>query len=57
VSGLVPGNYFVVAIDDADVSDNQDAAFFDALARVATRITVGDAEKKTQDLALVKVKR
>jgi len=57
VSALVPGNYFVVAIDDADVSDNQDAVFFDALARVATRITVGDAEKKTQDLALVKVKR
>jgi protocatechuate 3,4-dioxygenase beta subunit len=57
VSGLVPGNYFVVAVDDADVSDNQDTAFFDALARAATRITVGDAEKKTQDLVLVKVKR
>jgi hypothetical protein len=46
----MPGDYLVVAIDDADVADNQDSAFFDALARGATRITVGDAEKKSQDL-------
>lgn len=54
---LMPGDYLIAAIDDADVSDNQDAAFFDALARGATRMTVGDAEKKSQDLVLVKVKR
>jgi hypothetical protein len=54
---LLPGEYLIVAVDDADVSDNQDTAFFDALARGATRITLGDAEKKAQDLVLVKVKR
>jgi hypothetical protein len=53
----MPGDYLIVAVDDADVSDNQDTAFFDALARGATRITLGDAEKRSQDLVLVKVKR
>ena len=57
MGAVMPGDYLIVAIDDADVADNQDSAFFDALARGATRITVGDAEKKSQDLALVKVKR
>jgi len=57
LGAVMPGDYLIVAIDDADVADNQDSAFFDALARGATRITVGDAEKKSQDLALVKVKR
>jgi hypothetical protein len=35
-----------VAVDDADVSDNQDTAFFDALAGGATRITLGDAKRE-----------
>jgi hypothetical protein len=53
----MPGDYLVVAVDDADVGDNQDTAFFDTLARGATRVTLGDVEKKVQDLVLVKVKR
>lgn len=57
VGNLMPAEYLVVAVDDADVSDNQDSAFFDALARLATRITLGDAEKKTQDLIVAAVKR
>jgi hypothetical protein len=57
VNGLMPGEYFIIAIDDADVSDNQDSAFFDSLARVATRFTIGDAEKKAQELVVVPVKR
>jgi hypothetical protein len=57
MGSVMPGDYLVVAVDDADVSDNQDTAFFDALAGGATRITFGDAEKKAQDLVLVKVKR
>jgi hypothetical protein len=57
MSALMPGDYLIVAVDDADVSDNQDTAFFDALARGATRITLGDTEKRAQDLVLVKVKR
>jgi hypothetical protein len=57
MGSLMPGDYLVIAVDDAEVSDNQDTAYFDALARGATRITLGDAEKKAQDLVLVKVKR
>jgi hypothetical protein len=56
-NGLTPGEYLIAAVDDAEVSDNQDSAFFDALARGATRITIGDAEKKVQDLVVVKVKK
>jgi hypothetical protein len=56
VAGLLPGDYFVVAADDNDVTDNQDAATFDRLARVATRVTLGDGEKKTADLTVVRVK-
>jgi hypothetical protein len=53
----VPGDYRVAAMDDADVSDNQDGAFFDAVARMATRITLGDTQKKSQDLILARAKR
>ena len=56
-NGLLAGEYLIVAVEDADVADNQDVAFFDALARGATRITLGDAEKKVQDLVIVAVKR
>ena len=57
VTDLVPGDYLVTAMDDADVSDNQDGAFFDAVARAATRISLGDTQKKSQDLILARAKR
>ena len=57
VNDRVPGDYRVAAMDDADVSDNQDGAFFDAVARMATRITLGDTQKKSQDLILARAKR
>lgn len=56
VTGLLPGDYFVVAVDDNDVTDNQDTALFERLARIAGRVTLGDGEKKTADLTVVRVK-
>jgi hypothetical protein len=54
-AGMLAGEYLVAALDDGDVVENQDAAFFEALSRVATRVTVAEAEHKTQDLQTVKV--
>lgn len=54
---LVPGEYLVAAIDGDEVPENRDTPFFDALSRVATHVTIGEGEKKTQDLPFVKVAR
>jgi hypothetical protein len=54
--GLLPGDYLVAAFD-AGASDNQDQAFFEALARVATHISIVEGESKSQDLKVVAVKR
>jgi len=56
IANLLAGEYAVVALDDRDVVDNQDAAFFAALARVATRVTLSDAEKKSLDLPIVRIR-
>jgi hypothetical protein len=55
-AGLLAGDYFVVAVDDNDVSDNQDPAMFDRLARVAARVALADGDKKTADLTVVRFK-
>jgi hypothetical protein len=50
-------DYYVVALDDADMSDNLDPATFDALSKVATHVALADGEKKTTvDLATVRIK-
>jgi len=54
---LTPGEYLVAALDVDDVPENRDTPFFDALSRVATRVTIGEGDKKTQDLQFVKVAR
>jgi hypothetical protein len=56
-AALAPGEYLVAALDVDDVPENRDTPFFDALSRVATHVTIGDGEKKTQDLQFVKVAR
>jgi hypothetical protein len=54
--GLPPGNYFVLAVDDAQLTQGwSDPKFLDTLSRSATRITIADGEKKTQDLRTVKI--
>jgi hypothetical protein len=54
---VLAGEYLIAAVDPADLAGRQDAAFFDAFARVATRVTLGESERKTLDLQIVKVQR
>ncbi len=55
-NGLLGGEWLVAALNDADVRDIKDAAFLDALSRVATRVTLADGEKKPIDLQIVRIK-
>jgi hypothetical protein len=54
MTGLPAGEYLLVAFDDTDLGDPRDPAFVEAVARVATRVTLGDADTKAQDLSTVK---
>lgn len=54
--GLTEGDYLVVAIDRSEEGDVQDPAFIVALARVATRVTIG-SEARTQALTVARVGR
>jgi hypothetical protein len=54
--GLPSGDYLAAALDAADVGDVQDSAWFDALARVATHLSLAEGEKKTVDLTIVRIK-
>jgi len=55
--GLSAGDYLVAALDGDEIPDNRDTPFFDALARVATRVSIAEGERKTQELQFVKVVR
>jgi hypothetical protein len=55
-NGLLGGEWLVAAMNDADVRDIKDPAFLDALSHVASRLTIGDGEKKTFDLQTVRLK-
>jgi hypothetical protein len=57
ISFMRPGDYLVAAIRDADASDVNDPAFIQALARVATRVTLEAGEQRTLNLTLVEVRR
>lgn len=48
--GLPPGNYFIAAVDDALLNDWTDPRVLEQLSRIAERFTLGDLEKKTQDI-------
>jgi len=47
---IVPGEYYIVAIPEADAGDWQDPSLLETLVRGATRFTIGAGEKKTQDV-------
>jgi hypothetical protein len=49
-TNLPAGDYFMVAIDDRLGLKWQDVKTLDMLTRFAARVTIGDGEKKTQDL-------
>lgn len=54
ISGLPPGEYFLAAVTDFDQTDLTDAAFLEEIAAGALKITIGEGEKKIQDLRLAR---
>ncbi len=50
ISGLPPGDYFVAAVADNAGQDTRDPKFLDTLTRTATRVSLGDGEKKAVNL-------
>jgi hypothetical protein len=47
---LPPGQYYAIAVPDAQAADWQDPAFLEAASRSGTRVVIADGERKTQDL-------
>jgi hypothetical protein len=56
LTGLPPGEYFVVAVDAAFGGEWRDPAWLEAASRVATRVTLKWDEPVTVDLSRVQVK-
>jgi len=56
LTGLPPGEYFVVAVDSAFGGEWRDPAWLDAASRVATRVTLKWEEPVTVDLSLSRVR-
>ena len=54
--GLPPGEYLVLAVDAEVAIDLQDAQFVAAAARVATRVTLGEGEKKSVSLTVTQIR-
>lgn len=52
VSGLPPGEYFVCAVTSFTPNQLYDPAFLESMVPGAFKITLGDGEKKRQDLKL-----
>lgn len=53
LSRLRAGDYVVIALPDDAVPAERDAAFFDAVTRLGTRVTVSSGEQRSLDLVLV----
>jgi hypothetical protein len=49
---LPPGEYLMTAVTDMEPGEWFDPAFLEVLSRSAIALTIGDGEKKTQDLRL-----
>jgi hypothetical protein len=54
IMNLPAGNYFLAAIPDKLASNWQDPKFLETLANVATRVTVRDADKISQNLKVIR---
>jgi hypothetical protein len=50
INSVPPGEYYVVAIPDEYSGDWRDPAFLESIANQASRVTVGEGEKRTVDL-------
>jgi hypothetical protein len=51
-TGLPPGEYAIGAITDVDPPDMGDTAFLEQVVAASLKFTLGEGEKKTQDLKL-----
>ena len=49
---LLAGEYFLAALSDFDQADVYKPEFLEQVAAVAMKITIGDGEKKVQDLKI-----
>ncbi|HYN07064.1 MAG TPA: carboxypeptidase-like regulatory domain-containing protein [Vicinamibacterales bacterium] len=49
-NGLPEGDYFLIAIPEEVASEWQDPRFLEAMSREATRVTIVEGDKRTQDL-------
>jgi hypothetical protein len=50
ITALVPGEYYVAAVNEEGFADWQDPGLLDALTRIARHVRVVDGERRTQDL-------
>lgn len=57
IGRVAPGDYLIIAVDNGALDVTQGVEFYDRLARLATRITVAEGEKKTVTLEVTKVER
>lgn len=57
IAGMPPREYLMLAVDANEAPDIQDPAVFEALARMATTVSVGEGETKTVTLRIVQVQR
>ncbi len=49
---LPPGDYLMTAVTDLEPGEQFDPAYLELISRSAITVTIGDGEKKTQDLRL-----
>jgi hypothetical protein len=52
LDGLPAGEYYLAALTDADSDDWQSPAFLAQATVAAIKVTLGDGERKTQDLRI-----
>lgn len=51
-TGLLAGDYFLAALTDFDMTDVYKPEFLEAVSAAAMKITIGEGEKKVQDLRI-----
>jgi hypothetical protein len=51
---LPPGEYFLTALTDIEPDEWQDREFLAALVSSSVRVTVGEAERRTQNIRLAR---
>jgi len=52
VTGLPPGEYYIAALVDVEPSQLNDPSFLEMLIPASIKVSLGEGEKKTQDLRL-----